>query len=640
MFLLSVFLPLISFLSCIFLNGLIKDKIVNAVSCILMIFSTLFSIVSFIVFKLNGDQSYILTNWISSGSLNIDWSLNLNLLTISMIIMVNFISTIIHIYSVGYMSKDPKRVIFMGYLGLFTFFMLFLVSSSNLIQLFVGWEGVGLTSYLLIGFWSYKEEANKASLKAFIANRIGDFGLLISLFTIFIVFGTININEILLLVNSHSQSYFNFFGFEVHSITLIVIMMFIGCMGKSAQFGLHVWLPDAMEGPTPVSALIHAATMVTAGVFLLILMSPLIETSPVAKDLILIIGSITCLFASCVAIFQNDIKRIIAYSTCSQLGYMFMAVGVSAYSVAYFHLLSHAFFKALLFLGAGSVIHSMSDEQNIKKMGGIYNKIPLTYVSMLIGSLALMGLPFLSGYFSKDLILEFIYLSDNNLKMLAFSIGIFGVLLTTIYSSRLIIHVFHRNNLSDEKVYAHLHESPPIMIFPLVILAFFSIFFGMISHHYFAGPYLNDIWSNLMHVNNDINQAYSVGEIPKLIKKLPLMMIFFGVFIIFLLYFKFTKINDLIKTKFSLLIKFFYNKCYIDELYDVIIIKPTIYLGKGFWKSIDTDLIDNLGPNGISRLVGSFGSIVSKLQSGYLYHYVLSVIIGLTLFISIYIYIF
>jgi len=416
--------------------------------------------------------------------------------------------------------------------------------------------------------------------------------------------------------------------------------MFIGCMGKSAQFGLHVWLPDAMEGPTPVSALIHAATMVTAGVFLLILMSPLIETSPLSQNLIIIIGSITCLFASCVAIFQNDIKRIIAYSTCSQLGYMFMAIGVSAYSAAYFHLLSHAFFKALLFLSAGSVIHSMSDEQDIKKMGGIYNKVPLTYVCMLIGSVALMGLPFLSGYYSKDLILEFIFLSDLDLKFFSFSIGIFGVLLTSIYSMRLIIHVFHRQNKSDEKVFAHIHESPQIMIFPLVALAFFSIFFGMIFHDFFAGPLLESIWSGSMHVNLEINNSYSLGYIPALIKKLPLIMIITGIFLSWIIYYKLDNKIDYVKTKLSIIIKFFYNKCYIDELYDFLFIKPSLYLGKGFWKSIDIDLIDNLGPNGISRLVGSFGLIVSRLQSGYLYHYVLSVVIGLTLFISIYIYIF
>ena len=605
-----------------------------------MIFSTISSIISLIFLDLEGDKSFVITNWISSGSLNVDWSLNLNLLTATMIIMVNFVSTIIHIYSVGYMSKDPRRNIFMGYLGLFTFFMLFLVSSSNLIQLFVGWEGVGLTSYLLIGFWSHKDEANKASLKAFVANRVGDFGLLISLFTIFIVFGTININEILLLVNSHSQSYFNFFGFQIHSITLIVVTMFIGCMGKSAQFGLHVWLPDAMEGPTPVSALIHAATMVTAGVFLLILMSPLIETSKFSQNLILFIGTITCLFASCVAVFQNDIKRIIAYSTCSQLGYMFMAVGVSAYSVAYFHLLSHAFFKALLFLGAGSVIHSMSDEQDIKKMGGIYNRIPLTYISMLIGSLALMGLPFFSGYFSKDLILEFIYLSDSDFKVFAFVTGIFGVFLTALYSSRLLITVFHGENNSDEKVFAHIHESPMIMVIPLIILAFFSIFFGMIFHNFFAGSLLESIWSKFMFIDSETNQAYSYGNVPKLMKKLPLIMVLFSIIIVFLFYFKFPRFKQIVKDKFNFIVKFFYNKCYIDELYEIVIIKPSKYLGRGFWKSIDIDLIDNLGPNGISRFISSLGSKVSNLQSGYLYHYVLSVVIGLTLFISIYIYIF
>ena len=640
MFLLSVFLPLISYLICIFLNKLVEERILNFVSCLLMASSTIFSVTSLLLLQINGDQSYLITNWISSGSLNIDWSLNLNLLTVSMVIMVNFISTIIHVYSVGYMSKDSRRIIFMGYLGLFTFFMLFLVSSSNLIQLFVGWEGVGLTSYLLIGFWSHKDEANKASLKAFVANRVGDFGLLISLFTIFIVFGTININEILLLVNSHSQSYFNFFGIQVHSISLIVVSMFVGCMGKSAQFGLHVWLPDAMEGPTPVSALIHAATMVTAGVFLLILMSPLIEVSQFGKSLILIIGSITCLFASCVAIFQNDIKRIIAYSTCSQLGYMFMAIGVSAYSVAFFHLLSHAFFKALLFLGAGSVIHSMSDEQDIKKMGGIYNRIPLTYVSMLIGSFALMGLPFLSGYFSKDLILEFIFLSNQNFSFFAFIIGVLGVFLTTIYSSRLLIHVFHRKNLSDEKVFAHIHESPLVMVAPLVILASFSIFFGIFFNGFFAGPLLEDIWSKLIHVNLEVNKMYSLNDIPKLIKKLPLLMIITGLIVSFVVYFKFEKQASYFKKKLNFIVSFFYNKCYIDELYQLVVIKPSIYLGKGFWKSIDIDLIDNLGPNGISRLISSFGTFVSRLQSGYLYHYVLSVVIGLTLFISIYIYIF
>ena len=367
MFLLSIFLPFLSYLICILFNKKLKDQKIIVSSCAILVLSTTLSFLS--LFNIYGEEnkSIILTSWINSGSLSIDWSVQYNLLTSSMVLMINLVSSLIHIYSFGYMSKDERKVIFIGYLGLFTFFMLFLVSSSNLLQLFLGWEGVGLTSYLLIGFWYKKSQANIAAIKAFVVNRVGDFGLLLGLFATFILFGTLNINEILLLIESQNSTNVEFLGFQIHAITLIVILMFIGCMGKSAQFGLHVWLPDAMEGPTPVSALIHAATMVTAGVFLLILLSPLVEESTgVAKSIILIIGTITCIFASSVAVFQNDIKKIIAYSTCSQLGYMFMAIGVSAYSVAYFHLLSHAFFKALLFLGAGSVIHSMSDEQNIK----------------------------------------------------------------------------------------------------------------------------------------------------------------------------------------------------------------------------------------------------------------------------------
>ena len=337
MFLFAIFLPLISFFICVFFNNYTKSSHLNLISCFLLILSTIASLFSIISFQSNGPNTYVLGNWIVSGSLNVDWSIQMNLLSSSMVLMVNFVSTLIHIYSVGYMNNDSRKIIFMGYLGLFTFFMLFLVSSSNLVQLFLGWEGVGLTSYLLIGFWSYKASANNAALKAFVVNRVGDFGLLIALFTLFIVFGTLNVNEIMILLNSHFDSNFSFLGFDIHAITIITILLFIGCMGKSAQFGLHVWLPDAMEGPTPVSALIHAATMVTAGVFLLILVSPLLEASGLTRNLILIIGSLTCIFASSVAIFQNDIKRIIAYSTCSQLGYMFMSIGVSAYSIAYFH---------------------------------------------------------------------------------------------------------------------------------------------------------------------------------------------------------------------------------------------------------------------------------------------------------------
>ena len=605
-----------------------------------MIIATIFSICSLIFVQLNGESSIIISRWINSGNLSLDWSLQLNLLTASMVLMVNLVSTLIHIYSVGYMEKDPKKILFMAYLSLFTFFMLFLVSSSNLLQLFLGWEGVGLTSYLLIGFWNYKEKANSAALKAFIVNRVGDAGLLLALFTTFVVFGTLNISEIKLLINSQNESIFNFLGFDIHSLTLISLLLFIGCMGKSAQFGLHVWLPDAMEGPTPVSALIHAATMVTAGVFLLIVMSPLLESSEFSLNFILIVGSITCIFASSVAVFQNDIKRIIAYSTCSQLGYMFMAIGSSAYTLAYFHLLSHAFFKALLFLGAGSVIHSMSDEQDIKKMGGLYNKIPLTYITMLIGSLSLVGLPFLSGYYSKDLILEIIYLNDYEYSFYFFLMGVIGVLFTSIYSLRLLVYVFHRDNVADEKVIAHIHESPSIMILPLVILSIFAIFFGMFMKIIFTEFNFLEMWSSTMYVNKSLDATFISQNVPVIFKKLPLLMIVIGTILILILYFSFKNLIPFLKSRLSFLYNFFKNKWYVDQLYEKIFIKPTFYFGKGFWKSVDKELIDNLGPNGFSRVVLSFSFFVSRLQSGFLYHYVLSIIIGLTLLISLYTYIF
>ena len=605
-----------------------------------MISATILSTISFYLINTSGESIVLISNWITSGSFSVDWSIKLNLLSGSMILMVNLVSTLIHIYSVGYMEKDPKISIFMGYLGLFTFFMLLLVSSNNLLQLFLGWEGVGLTSYLLIGFWNYKDSANKAAIKAFVINRVGDFGLLLAIFTIFVVFGTLNINEIMILVNSYSDTFFDFLGIKIHSITLISILLFIGCMGKSAQFGLHTWLPDAMEGPTPVSALIHAATMVTAGVFLLILMSPLIEVSIFASNTILVVGSLTCIFAASVAIFQNDIKKIIAYSTCSQLGYMFMAIGASAYSLAYFHLISHAFFKALLFLGAGSVIHSMSDEQNIKNMGGLYNKIPLTYLTMIIGSLSLIGIPFFSGYFSKDLILETLFLRDSFFASYAFFIGLTAVLFTTLYSLRLIIYVFHRKSMADEKVIAHIHESPFIMTFPLIVLSIFAIFFGMFFYSYFIGTEYLNVWSEIIFVDKSLNENFIYENMPIFYKKLPLIVILIGLTMSYFTYFSLDNFIPIIKKRFKIIHNFFKNKWYIDEIYQNTIVSVVFYLGKGFWKSVDRDLIDNLGPNGMSKFVGSISLIVSKMQSGFLYHYVLSIIIGLTLLIGLYTYIF
>ena len=418
------------------------------------------------------------------------------------------------------------------------------------------------------------------------------------------------------------------------------MLLFIGSMGKSAQFGLHTWLADAMEGPTPVSALIHAATMVTAGVFLMVLMSPLLEKSPFTKDFILVIGCLTCFFAASVASTQDDIKKIIAYSTCSQLGYMFIAIGISAYNVAIFHLVTHAFFKALLFLGAGSVIHAMSDEQNIKKMGGLFNKIPVTYLLMLVGTLSLTGFPFFSAYFSKDLILEILYTSNNSISMYVYGIAVFVVFLTSFYSFRLFFYVFHGKCNAEEKVLAHVHESPNVMLIPLVILSFFSIFSGILFERFFFGIDSINFWSNsLVNISLNITESF-LNQIPFYIKKLPLLNLLIGLFISFILCLIFKKISNFLKSKLNFIYIFLRRKWFFDEMYDLLFVKTSNYLGSGFWKSIDIELIDNVGPNGISRFVRKIGSIFSNFQTGYLYHYALSVIVGLTVFISIYFYIF
>ena len=614
---------------------------IDIISCAIMSISLMMSLICFISIKdSNPEKLVVVADWITSGSLYVDWSLNYNMLSAIMVLLVNFISTIVHFYSVGYMHNDDRRPVFMAYLGLFTFFMLMLVTSSNLIQLFLGWEGVGLTSYLLIGFWHYKESANNAALKAFVVNRVGDFGFLLGIFAIFIIFGTVNFKEIFILVNTQETTMFNFLGLQFHALTLITMLLFVGAMGKSAQFGLHTWLPDAMEGPTPVSALIHAATMVTAGVFLMVLMSPLLEKSEFTKNFIMIVGALSAIFAASVAITQDDIKKIIAYSTCSQLGYMFIAIGSSAYNLAMFHLVTHAFFKALLFLGAGSVIHSMSDEQNIKRMGGLYKKIPVTYLLMLIGTLALTGFPFFSAYFSKDLILEILYLNGSSIKNYIFLAGVFVVFLTALYSFRLLFYVFHGLDNSDEKVSAHIHESSNIIIIPLVILAFFSIFSGLLFKDYFFGIKSISFWNDSL-VNISLTVPPSlVHEIPIYIKKLPLMNMLMGTLIAFLICVLFKNVTDFLKKNLFYIYTFLNKKWYFDEFYNLVFVKFSKYVGNGFWKSIDIELIDNIGPNGVSRAIKVLGSVVSSFQSGFLYHYVLTIIIGLTIFISIYFYIF
>ena len=492
-----IFLPLLGFLFCFLVGKQFNYRVYQISTTSILFLCTLFSWIIFIQFINNKETEIIfILNWITSGNFIVDWSIRLDTLTAVMFIVVTTVSACVHLYSIGYMEEDPSKIRFMGYLSLFTFFMLVLVSSNNLLQMFFGWEGVGLASYLLIGFWHHKDSANKAAIKAFVVNRVGDFGYAIGIAGIFYIFGTISFDSIFSQVDRFSEHQIKFLSFSFPTLDFLCFLLFIGAMGKSAQLGLHTWLPDAMEGPTPVSALIHAATMVTAGVFLVARMSPLYEFATFTNLFITFIGAATAIFAASIALTQNDIKRVIAYSTCSQLGYMFFAAGVGAYNASIFHLTTHAFFKALLFLSAGSVIHAMHHEQDMRKMGGLYKKIPFTATMMWIGSLAIIGFPYLSGYYSKESILENAFYASNGIAYFAYLVGILTALLTAFYSWRLLFLTFHGENRSNNKTYDHAHESPLVMTAPLFILAIGSIFSGIFFADYFIGYYKKEFWDN------------------------------------------------------------------------------------------------------------------------------------------------
>ena len=574
--------------------------------------------------------NYIIFEWISSGGFTANWSINIDPLSSVMLVVVTFVSALVHIYSIGYMSHDPHKPRFMSYLSLFTFSMLALVVSDNFLQLFFGWEGVGLCSYLLIGFWYKKESANNAAIKAFIVNRIGDFGLAIAIFLIFLFFGTINFEEIFQVTNLYAEKKLVFFGFELNLITLICVFLFIGAMGKSAQFLLHTWLPDAMEGPTPVSALIHAATMVTAGVFLVVRCSPIFEYSQAALNLVAIVGMITALFAASVALVQNDIKKIVAYSTCSQLGYMFFAAGVGAYHVAIFHLFTHAFFKALLFLGAGSVIHAFKDEQDIRKMGGVRKKLPFTYIFMLIGTLALTGFPFLSGFYSKDAIIEFAYLKNSSLGNYAASVGILTAFLTSIYSWRLFFKTFH-GPYNNEKISINdTHESPFVMLVPLIFLSIGAVFSGYFFKETFIGHHSNDFWQTSVFFLNEIKH----DVIPLWFLLTTPLIVLISIPISFYLYIINPKVLEDFKNTNMPLYDFLLNKWYIDELYIKIFVNPTKKIGSFFWKKGDIGVIDKFGPDGISKLVKIISNKTGRLQTGFIYDYAFVMLLGLSILLT------
>ena len=625
-----LFLPLLG--SLIGYLGRSLTKYFSEISTSL--FVSISAILSIIVF-LNGIQNdvygnYIIFEWISSGGFTANWSIYIDPLSSVMLVVVTSVSALVHVYSIGYMSHDPYKPRFMSYLSLFTFSMLALVVSDNFLQLFFGWEGVGLCSYLLIGFWYKKETANNAAIKAFIVNRIGDFGLAIAIFLIFFFFGTINFDETFQTVSQFAEEKIGFFGFDANLITLICVFLFIGAMGKSAQFLLHTWLPDAMEGPTPVSALIHAATMVTAGVFLVVRCSPIFEFSQAALNFVTIVGMITAIFAASVALVQNDIKKIVAYSTCSQLGYMFFAAGIGAYHVAMFHLFTHAFFKALLFLGAGSIIHAFKDEQDIRNMGGIRKKLPFTYIFMLLGTLALTGFPFLSGFYSKDAIIEFAFLKDSSLGNYAATIGIFTAFLTSIYSWRLFFRAFHGTYNNKKIAINETHESPIVMLVPLVFLGIGAIFSGFIFKSTFIGQSSNEFWQGSIFFLNEIKHE----AIPLWFLIITPVLVTISIPISFYLYILSPKMLEDFKNTNLPLYNFLLNKWYIDEFYEKIFVNPAKKIGSFFWKKGDLGIIDRFGPDGISKLVKIISNKTGRLQTGFIYDYAFVMLLGLSILLT------
>ena len=579
------------------------------------------------------DARVQLFNFITSGDLKVEWALRIDPLTAVMLLVVTMISALVHLYSIGYMADDPHKPRFFSYLSFFTFAMLALVTADNLAQLFFGWEGVGLASYLLIGFWFHKPEANAAAIKAFIVNRIGDFGFALGIFAVFLMTGSINFDTVFAQAPDLVGKTFHYLSFDADALTVICLLLFMGAMGKSAQFLLHTWLPDAMEGPTPVSALIHAATMVTAGVFMVARLSPLFSLSPTAEAFVIVIGATTAIFAATVALVQNDIKRIIAYSTCSQLGYMFVAMGAGAYSVGMFHLFTHAFFKALLFLGSGSVIVAMHHEQDIRHMGGLWRKIPFTYATMLVGTLALTGFPFTAGYFSKDAIIE----ADDVVKGVAASYGfimtVAAAALTAFYSWRLMFKTFH-GTPHDQHHCEAARESPLVMLIPLGMLAIGSIGAGWPFLSLFEGHGAIEFFRDSLKIAPDNTVLEDMEHLPAVIEYLPTVMMAGGFLVAFQFYIRRPDIPKRLAREQGVLYQFLLNAWYFDRIYDFLFVRPTLWLGRLLWKGGDGFIIDGFGPDGVSARVLDVTRNVVRLQTGYLYHYAFAMLIGVAAFFT------
>ncbi len=638
----AVFLPLAGYLIVALFGRTIGDKGSMAITTIGVSLAMVLSIIIF--FNQIGAEPYTVTlfTWISSGTFEVAWALKIDMLTAVMLATVNIVSAMVHIYSVGYMHHDKAKPKFFAYLSLFTFFMLMLVSADNLVQLYFGWEGVGLASYLLIGFWHERQSASGAAVKAFLVNRVGDFGFALGIFAVFVLFGSVQYDAIFAGAGALADARFEFLGMEFHALTVACLLLFMGAMGKSAQLGLHTWLPDAMEGPTPVSALIHAATMVTAGVFMVVRLSPLFEYAPIALGFVCVIGAATAFVAATIGLTQFDIKRVIAYSTMSQLGYMFFAAGVSAYNAAMFHLMTHAFFKALLFLGAGSVIHALSDEQDMRKMGGIWRMIPYTYAMMWIGSLALagIGIPGLfgfAGHYSKDLILESAYGAHSFVGDLAFWLGIAAAIMTAFYSWRLLFLTFHGTPRADDRVMAHVHESPWIMLGPLVVLALGAIFAGALGYGAFGGYSMETFWGDSI-AEAAFVATEAAHHVPFWVKVLPVIMGLSGIALAYLFYIQMPHLPARTVAAAGPVNRLFFNKWYFDEIYDAVFVRPAMVIGRGLWKGGDGAIIDGLGPDGLAATTRRAARRVAALQTGYVYHYAFVMLIGVVVFVSWYLY--
>ena len=638
MYLILIFLPLISSISAGLFGRFIGPKGSSIITVSLLCLTFLTSCFAFYEVALVGCPVYIkLMPWIDSEALNVDWGFLFDSLTVVMCCIVTFVSTLVHLYSTEYMSHDPHLSRFMSYLSLFTFFMLILVTADNFVQMFVGWEGVGLCSYLLINFWFTRIQANKAAIKAMVLNRIGDFGLVLGILIMFIKFKSVDYATVFSIAPLFKEHTFIFLNFSFNLIDIIGFLLLIGAIGKSAQLGLHTWLPDAMEGPTPVSALIHAATMVTAGVFLIARSSPLYEYTPTVLKIVTVLGACTAFFAATVGLLQNDLKRVIAYSTCSQLGYMVFACGLSNYSVGVFHLANHAFFKALLFLGAGSVIHGVSDEQDMRKMGGLKNLIPFTYSMMLIGSLALIGFPFLTGFYSKDVILEVAYGKFTPEGHFSYILGTIGAFLTAFYSTRLLYLTFLSTPNGFKNVLCAAYDSSYQICTALAILSIPSIFIGFYTKDMIIGLG-SDFWGNSIYVLPENMNMIDAEFIPHSFKILPVIFSLLGATLSFLFYTFSSKL--LFQLKISVFGKKIYNflnkKWFFDKVYNEYIGQFFFKFGYNVsYKIIDRGIFEIFGPMGLSGSVLKGSSVLSKLQTGYLYHITLIMLIGSTVLIGI-----